>query len=413
MSFAINAKRFELSKRISLIYGLILFVAMFFTGILTTTGVYYLFFHQAERALEISADEIITKTPRSFDSETFPKIYIPSSVILRVTDDAGEKFLDTAPSFFKTEEFLRFVRENPPFWANKNYTLIETADSIFYYKELPLKIEGETFHFQLFTNITFEKHYIRYLLMILFAINLIGLAMAVTVGGFFIQRRLLSRIEENFNRQQQFILDAAHEFKTPITVIRGYSEMLEIVGAGNPDLVQEAAASINNSSQDMQTLVENMLFLANADQGNLPLNKIPLEINPLLRDVIETFKNPRIEFDAESELEINGDYDALRKMFAALIDNALIYSEGKVTVTIENSAVKIIDSGIGIAPENIKRIFDRFFRVDKSRTKIDGKKTSFGLGLSVAKWIADNHGIKISVDSEIGKGSTFTLTIPH
>ncbi len=412
MSSAINTKRFELSKQISLIYGLILFVVAFFTGILTTAGVYYLFFHQAERALEISANEIIDKMPRSFANATFPKIYIPSSVILRVTDNSGKNFIDTAPNFFKTEEILGFVRENPPFWANKNYTLIETADSIFYYKDLPLQIDGETFHFQLFTNITFEKHYIRDLLIILFAVNLIGLAMAVVAGGVFVQRRLLSRIEENFNRQQQFILDAAHEFKTPITIVRGYSEMLETSDANNLEFLHDAAEAINNSSQDMQALIENMLFLANADQGNLPLDKMQFEINLLLRDVVETFKNPRIEFETESDIEITGDYEALRKMFAAVIDNALTYSEGKVIVTIENFSVKITDSGVGIAPENIKRIFDRFFRVDKSRTKIDGKSL-FGLGLPIAKSIADAHGIKISVDSEIGKGSIFTLTIPH
>ena len=402
-------KRFELSKQISLTYGLILFIAIFFTGILTTGGVYYLFFHQAERAIEISINEIINKTPRSFASIDFPEMYIPRSVILRVTDSAGKTVLNTAPNDIETNEFLSLVRPNPPFWSNKNYTLIETDKSFFYYKEIPMTIDGETFHFQLFANITFERQNIRNLLRVLFAINLIGLLIAVMAGGILVQRRLLNKIEENFNRQQQFILDASHEFKTPITVIRSYSDLLKMFGAEDPELINEAAEAIQISAKNMQMLTENLLFLANADQNNQPLNKVPVEINSLLCDVVENFKNPRVEFNSESEIEIIGDYDALKKMFAAIIDNALIYSDEKVTVTLENSTVKIMDSGIGIAPENLDRIFDRFFRVDKSRTQIEGRSL-FGLGLPIAKWIADNHGIKIKVDSKIGAGSTFTLT---
>ncbi len=403
--------KINLSKQISLTYGLILFIVMFFTGILTTGGVYYLFFHQAERALDISINRTIETAPQiqSLDENFFNTIKLLPSVTLRVTNSTGKVILDSSPTLPETAEILKSARQKPPLFANPNYTLIETEKSFLYYKEISLKIGTETFNFHFLRMITFERQYIRHLLRILFAINLIGLFMAVIAGGIFIKQRLLNKIEENFNRQQQFILDASHEFKTPITIIHGYSDMLKSFGTADPELVAEAAEAIQNSSKNMQTLVENLLFLAHADQNNQPLNKVPVEIHSLLREVVESFKNPRLEFIGNEKIEIIGDAEALKKMFAAFIDNALIYSSKKVTVTIENSTVKIIDSGIGIAPENLNKIFDRFFRADKSRTKIDGKSL-FGLGLPIAKWIADNHEIKIKIDSTIGAGSTFTLT---
>ena len=96
-------------------------------------------------------------------------------------------------------------------------------------------------------------------------------------------------------------------------------------------------------------------------------------------------------------------------MFREIIDNALNFSAEKIFIKVESNCVKITDSGIGIAPENVEKIFDRFFKIDKSRTSQIDEKNSAGLGLSIAKWIAENHDIKIEVDSQLGKGTTFNL----
>ncbi len=450
--------RWKLSSQISLTYGLIFFVTLIMMNIVTTAGVYYLFYHQAERAIEISVERTIQKAAalQTIDKSFFDTGAVMPSVIFRVTDEANRIVLDNNPNFWANEKMLRLARDNPPFWSNNDYTLIETTNSFFYYKDLPLKIGGEIFHFHFFKTITFEKNFIRKLLATLCVVDLLGLAAAIVAGIFLgrkvlepllkitktareisagtINRRLavkkscaevnelsaalnkmLDRLEESFIQQQRFIADASHELRTPITIVRGYADMLESYGAEDAELVEEATAEIKSAAKNMQYLVENLLFLARADQGAQPLNKIPVELNELLAITVDSFKNPRIIFTGDAPFEFSGDAEFLKKMFAAFIDNALIYSAENVAVNLKNlgaaAEVEIVDRGIGIAPENRDKIFDRFFKVDAARTNSDEDKISAGLGLSIAKWIADKHEIKIDVTSEIGGGAIFTLTI--
>ena len=457
MSSVINfLRRKKISTQINITYGLILFSTLFFVNIGTTAGIYYLFHHQAERAIDISVEKTFKRAAEVQKvDESFFDINMLPSVIVRITDDSGKIIFDSNPYFAATEKMLKRVRENPPFWASDKYLLIETKNSFFYYKDLPLEIGGRIFHFHFLRTITFEKKNIRYLLWAIFIADLIGLGLALmsgnilgkkilkplrqvtntareisvgnmnkrlTVGNFGDEvselsitfNTMLERLENSFNQQQRFIADASHELRTPITVIRGYADMLEKYGAEDSELLEEATAEIKKSAQNMQYLVENLLLLARADSGSQSMNFAPVEINDVLKSAVERFNNPRVKFTDDKVFETVGDAEFLKKMFAAFIDNALIYSEDEVFVTLENlgdkAVVKISDAGIGIAEENLDKIFDRFFRVDKARVKSDEDKISAGLGLSIAKFIADKHGINIEVESTLGKGTTFTLT---
>ena len=222
---------------------------------------------------------------------------------------------------------------------------------------------------------------------------------------------------ESLLRQQRFVNDVSHELRTPLTIIRGYVDLLESYGATDPELFKEAVTSIKNSAQNMQNLVEGLLFLARADQGRQPLTKVPVDLDDLLKKFIEAYHSPRVKVSKLPPCKILADGEFLKKMFAAFLDNALRYSNGavKIELTTTNDAaiLKFIDKGIGIAKEDSEKIFDRFYRTDKARTKISDKESSVGLGLSVAKWIADRHDIEISLKSKPGEGSTFTLTIPR
>ncbi len=450
-----NLREKKLSTQINITYGVILLSMLLLTNIGATAGIYYLFHHQAERAIDVSVEKVVERV-NEFQTidENFLAINIPPSVIFRVTDDDGNIIFDSNPYFAPTERMLKRVRENPPFWSSDKYILLETAHSFFYYKKLPLEVGGRNFYFHFLRTITFEKQYIRYLLWAIFLADLIGLGLALMAGNILgkkvlkplknvtktareisvgnMDKRLkiensgaevnelsltfntmLDRLEKSFAQQQRFIADASHELRTPITVIRGYADMLEKYGADDKEILEEATAEIKKSAQNMQYLVENLLFLARADAGTQPLKKMPVEINEVLKIAVESFKNPRLKFTKDKKFEMIGDAEFLKKMFVAFLDNALIYSNDKVFVTLKNfgdsAVVEIADSGIGIAPENLDRIFDRFFRGDKSRVKTDEDKISAGLGLSIAKWIADNHGIKIEVASELGKGTVFKL----
>lgn len=230
--------------------------------------------------------------------------------------------------------------------------------------------------------------------------------------------RPADRATEIFLRQQRFVNDVSHELRTPLTIIRGYVDILESYGADDPELFREAVTSIKKSAQNMQSLVESLLFLARADQGHQPLNMVPADLDDLLIKFVEDYHSERVQITKLTPCKIMADAEFLKKMFAAFLDNALRYSTPDTLVKIELTAseseatLKFIDKGIGIAKEDCAKIFDRFYRTDKARTKLNTGESSVGLGLSVAKWIADRHGITIDVKSKLGAGSTFALTIP-
>lgn len=226
------------------------------------------------------------------------------------------------------------------------------------------------------------------------------------------------QVQETYLRQQRFVNDVSHELRTPLTIIRGYVDLLEAYGATDPEIFKEAVTSIKNSAQNMQNLVESLLFLARADQGDQPLTKVPVDLDELLKRLVEDFRSPRVQIVKLAHCKISGDAEFLKKMFAAFLDNALCYSPPdkpvKISLTTEDNfaTVRFVDKGIGISKDDCGKIFDRFYRTDKARTKVDGFENSVGLGLAVAKWIADRHNIEINVRSKPGEGSTFTLTIP-
>lgn len=219
-------------------------------------------------------------------------------------------------------------------------------------------------------------------------------------------------------RQQRFVNDVSHELRTPLTVICGYVDLLENYGANDPELFKEAVTSIKTSAQNMRCLVESLLFLARADQDRQPLNKVPVDLDALLIKFVEDYKSPRVQLLKLTPCKILADAEFLKKMFDAFLDNALRYSLSDTVVKVElttsndKATLKFIDKGVGIPKEDCEKIFDRFYRTDKARTKLSDCENSVGLGLSVAKWIADRHDIKIKVKSKPGEGSTFILTIP-
>ena len=242
--------------------------------------------------------------------------------------------------------------------------------------------------------------------------------MQLGIRGRKLVHRNHGRASKNLTRQQRFVNDVSHELRTPLTVIRGYVDILERYGADDPELFKEAVTSIKKSAQNMQSLVENLLFLARADQDNQPLIKVPVDLDELLKKFVENYCSPRVQITKLAPCKILADAEFLKKMFNAFLENALRYSPPDKPVTIELTTahniatLKFIDCGIGIAKEDCDKIFDRFYRTDKARTKLENDKNSVGLGLSIAKWIADRHDIKIDVKSKIGEGSVFALKIP-
>ena len=173
----------------------------------------------------------------------------------------------------------------------------------------------------------------------------------------------------------------------------------------------------------MQQLIEKLLFLARADQKRQVLHKESIELSELIADVMKKMelvtKDHHVELLANEDGMIYGDLVTMRQMLRIFLDNSTKYTPegGHITVSSKRSAngkfmqVDLSDDGLGIAPENQQKVFERFYRVDTSRTKAQGVSGT-GLGLSIASWIAEQHDIEISLTSELGKGTTIHLRIP-
>src|SRR5574341_288722 len=234
---------------------------------------------------------------------------------------------------------------------------------------------------------------------------------------------MLGRIEELFRAQQRFVADVSHELRSPLTGIRGNLDLLRRGAADDPKARQEALAAIDSEAARMQRLVADLLLLAQADAG-VQIQKQIVELDTLLLDVYRqarlTTSGVRVSLGKEDQAQVMGDPDRLKQLFLNLVDNAIKYtpSGGEVTLSLERDThwvrVAVTDTGAGIPPQDLSKIFDRFYRVDKARSRdsSSGSGGGTGLGLAIAKWIVDAHGGRIEVQSEIGKGSTFTVWLP-
>ena len=230
---------------------------------------------------------------------------------------------------------------------------------------------------------------------------------------------MIDRLEKAFHRQNQFVSDASHELRTPISVIQGYASLINRWGKSNPDVLQESIDSILGETEHMKELISNLLFLAKSDQNRIPLQKEQFSLNELVKEIIKemdiTQAKKEVILEEKEEVEIYADSSMVKQLLWIHCENAMKYTKegGNITFRIYKDKnygfVEVEDNGVGMAKEDVERIFDRFYRADKSRNKeIPGT----GLGLSIAKWIAQSNDGKITVKSELGKGTIFTNQFP-
>lgn len=231
---------------------------------------------------------------------------------------------------------------------------------------------------------------------------------------------MIQRLHGSFAQVRQFSADASHELRTPLTVMRGEIEL----ALRNPKTPEEYRQVLESSMEEiirMSSIIENLLTLAKADQGTYEVNLSEVNLGSLAQElyddgeVLAEGKHIQVTLAKNEPITIVGDKVRLRQLFLNLIDNAIKYTPkgGAVTLSVErqngSAVVQVADTGIGIPPEDISKVFDRFYRVDKARSREIG---GTGLGLSIAKWIAELHRGKISVSSEVDKGSVFTVELP-
>jgi heavy metal sensor kinase len=248
---------------------------------------------------------------------------------------------------------------------------------------------------------------------------------------------MISRLDRSFQQIKQFSSDASHELKTPLTILRGEVEVA-LRKERTPTEYEKVLQSNLEEIHRMGQIVEDLLFLSRADTGEIRLIRKEMDLSEILRETVSQVallaapKRLRIESHlTEETVPILGDRLRIRELLLNLIENAIKYTEdgGSIHIQLARSngvshggterdkttekrdfaEVRVVDTGIGITKEDQERIFDRFFRADKARTREQGGS---GLGLSICKWIVDAHQGKISVQSEPGKGSSFIVHLP-
>lgn len=226
---------------------------------------------------------------------------------------------------------------------------------------------------------------------------------------------MIDRLEKAFQRQNQFVSDASHELRTPIAVIQGYANLVNRWGKSDPAVLQESIDSILTETEHMSALIRKLLFLAKSDQDRLHAQKEKISLNDVAADFVREMEvlDPKREivYREEAPVTLWADYDLVKQLLWVHGENALKYTQdgGRITVRVwkdkKYGYVSVADDGAGIGAEDQAKIFDRFYRVDKSRSK---EISGTGLGLAIARWIMDCHEGEILLESERGKGSVFT-----
>jgi len=254
--------------------------------------------------------------------------------------------------------------------------------------------------------------------------TVMGIAVGVIVAvpaGLFLSRRAMRPIQVSFEQQRRFVSDASHELRTPLSVIRAQAELIQRLSPPDSVEISEEANVVINEVDEMNRLVGDLLLLARTDETADAIEHGPVALSEIVRGATATFTEQTsnagltLSVNAGEQIWVNGDADRLRQIVRALIDNAIRYtpSGGSIDVTVErisgDARVTVSDTGIGIAPHDRSRIFDRFYRSDKARSRVSGGS---GLGLAIAKALVVAHDGDIGIESTPGSGSTFWFAIP-
>lgn len=226
---------------------------------------------------------------------------------------------------------------------------------------------------------------------------------------------MMEELEQNYNKQEQFVSNASHELKTPLTVIESYARLLDRRGFENRQVVDEALAAILSETARMKEMITQMLDLAKSTEAQ-SFEFGETNVNQLVEDVVKPLRQAYgrdIQIEADEQFYVETDGKFVKQLLFILLDNARKYSDAEIIASIDGKTngveVTVKDYGKGIPKEDLPHLFDRFYRVDSDRSRKTG---GTGLGLSIAKEIANGIGASLSIESVVGMGTVIRVFIP-
>ena len=454
----------EISTKITLTYTACFLLLLMIINAVMYFGVFYALYRPANRSLKYSMESVknlmdtLVQNPHDFNPNSIREPLV-AGVVLRVIDDFGNILVDTDKNYPSNEIFSNNISNNPSILADEDMEVASIGGALVYRAKMDYNVMGEHVTLYFFRTITSEKFLLDDLENIMLVLDIVGIILAVAAGNFVSRKTLkpikvmtnhakeiafgkmngrieitpandeltelaktfndmLDRIQDGIDKQQEFVIDASHALINPATAIFGNTGILKKYGFDDKEIFDESIDSISDSVHEMENIIQSLLFIARIDQNRQKLNKTNFNLAYVIESAVNLTQiaAPKNEIDIiqNDDATIFGDEDIILQMFEKFLDNAVKYSPngGKISVVSKVDGkkvfVSIADNGVGIAKEHFEKIFERFFRIESVEDVKGG-----GLGLTIARWIADNHGIKIEIASEIGNGTTFTLIIPQ
>lgn len=443
-------KKMSISTKLTAFYSILLIAILVIVSITMIVGLNFVFINQAQNQISKTYDSIKNYGLESnnLDWDMFDDIQLNSGVVVKIYKD-DRTILDTGyktPYYDITDEF--------------NVVLsIQSLNSYVLYQNGKIDTDDGTYYIQVIKNMKEYSKFTRVLILLLVIVNILGVIFSLIIGNFLSSRMLepvekvtkmaqnitaenlkerikiggpddeikalantfndmLDRIDTHINQQQRFASDASHELRTPLAVIQGYVDLLAIYGNKDEELLLESVESIQGEISSMTRLIEQLLYLTRRDSGLNPLEMEEIDLEKIVKEVYEETElvdeTHELVLEHIEDSRVYGNSVAIKQLIRILVDNARKYTldGGQIKISLyrykAKGCVTIEDTGIGMSEEDCNKVFNRFFRAEESRSKEMG---GTGLGLSIAKSIIDEHKGEIKVESELGKGTKFTVLI--
>ncbi|MBP1964702.1 sensor histidine kinase [Paenibacillus aceris] len=389
------------------------------------------------------------------DNSQMEELLIPQEMLRYISPDAKVIY-----QIYSDENLLRY----PVIYVNKDTVIVETAsDGIFVFVKMPVFKEGHQIAtLEIGRSLRRLDQYANMLISVLLLTSTGTLILAL-VGGYFYTNvlfrplhyfastmqnieqsgsfrhinlpmkatndemmmlgatfnRMIDRLQDMFQKQEQFLADASHELRTPLTIIESYASLLRRWAFHDEKLREEALEAIISESAQLKVLTQNLLSLTDVVRENCEQN-VSFDLLPLARQTVASLRitsgrDIEVQLDSDrQELLMAGDSYKIKQLLIILIDNALKYSQQKVVLSISLTEdkwviLKVVDQGIGIAENDIPHLFDRFYRSDKARNR---KQGGVGLGLAIALHIVQKHRGTIELQSRLGEGTSAIVKLP-
>ncbi len=449
----LNLLRFSITFKITFVYGMIIALLLFLTSSAILFGFRFYLYEEAKKDV-VNHSSILTDyidEQNTISQAKISKLAQDNNLIVTLFDD-NKKLI------YSTNENMA-SNSLPNLFYSPTIIGLGNKEVVTFVKIINLNNDS-ILYLQITKNLDNENTYITILITILLIVNGLGLIFILLIGSSISKKMLrpvrdmtntvkaididnldtrldvsgshdelkdlaetfnsmFDRIKESYDKQNQFVSDASHELRTPISVIQGYANLLDRWGKENPEVMEESIEAIKSESENMKHLIEKLLFLARRDKNLIKLEKETFSVNDLILEIVKETKlidfSHEIISDIEDDVFFYGDYKSIKQAIRILVDNSVKFTPVDGTIKVSSSCsnkfifISVEDTGVGIPEEDIPRIFDRFYRSDKSRTKESG---GHGLGLSIAKWIVDAHNGKINVKSKVGIGTKITISLP-